>query len=114
MSKNQTYRKLIHTGRWLRLRRDILSAHPLCQMCEEEGRLTPATEVHHVVPCETALGEGEMERLMYDPHNLVALCHRCHVKTHVSMGKGGKEAARERSAQRLEQFRRKFLDGGEC
>lgn len=109
MSKNRTYRRLIHTARWLRLRRDILSAHPVCQACEEEGRLSPATEVHHIVPCETALGEREMEALMYDPHNLVALCHRCHVEAHVALGRGGKEAARRRAGVKMQKFVKKFL-----
>lgn len=109
MSKDKNYRRLIHTYRWLKLRRAILSAHPLCPMCMEEGRLTPAVEVHHIVPCETALNEREMEALMYDPHNLMALCHRHHVEAHVEMGKGGKEAARQRNEDKLRRFREKFL-----
>ena len=87
MAKDETYRKLIHTERWLRLRRDIITAHPLCQRCEEEGRLTPACEVHHIIPAESAINRAEMERLMYDPHNLRALCHDCHVRTHTEMGR---------------------------
>ena len=41
MAKDKEYIKLIHTSRWLRLRRDVLSAHPLCQACEAEGLLNP-------------------------------------------------------------------------
>ena len=109
MAKDETYRKLIHTERWLRLRRDVLTAHPLCQRCEEEDRLTPACEVHHIIPAETALNRAEMERLMFDPHNLRALCHDCHVRTHTEMGRGGKEATKQRNAQKVSAVCRKFF-----
>jgi hypothetical protein len=94
--------------RWLRLRRDILTAHPVCQRCEEEGLISPATEVHHVIPCETALNLREMETLMFDPHNLLALCHRHHAEAHKTMGRD-QTARRQRHAERLEKFRAKFL-----
>lgn len=45
MAKDKDYIKLIHTPRWLNLRRAILSAHPLCERCEAQGYITPATEV---------------------------------------------------------------------
>ena len=109
MAKDETYRKLIHTERWLRLRRDVLTAHPLCQRCEEEDRLTPACEVHHIIPAETALNRVEMERLMFDPHNLRALCHDCHVRTHTEMGRSGKEATKQRNAQKVSAVCRKFF-----
>ncbi len=112
MSKNKDYKKLIHTVRWLRLRKEVLSGHPLCQMCEKEGRMSVATEVHHIVPCETAVNARDMESLMYDRHNLVALCHRCHVEVHMALGKGGRQSRRERADTRLQDFKEKFLDGG--
>lgn len=85
MPKDREYRRMIHTGRWLRLRREVLTRHPLCARCEAEGYVTAATEVHHRVPVESAVNPGERERLMYDPKNLVPLCHRCHVKTHTEL-----------------------------
>ena len=90
MAKDKDYIKLIHTNRWLRLRRDKLSSQPLCERCKESGRITAATEVHHVIPVEDGLTRAEKERLMYDPTNLRALCHDCHVKTHTEMGRCGK------------------------
>ncbi len=109
MAKNQTYNKLIHTTRWLKLRRAVLNAHPVCQMCEAERRVSAATEAHHIVPCETALTESEMERLMFDPHNIMALCHYHHRKVHEAMGKGGKKGNRIRANERLQNFVKKFL-----
>ncbi len=52
MAKDRDYNRLIHTARWLRLRRDTLTWHPLCQRCEAEGVLTPSAEVHHVRPAQ--------------------------------------------------------------
>lgn len=110
MAKNAIYQRLIHSGRWLRLRRDILSRHPVCQRCEEEGRLTPACEVHHIVPAETAMTEGEMKALMFDLHNLRALCHDCHVKTHTEMGRSGREATKKRNEEQVRTVVRKFFE----
>lgn len=109
MAKNETYNKLIHTTRWLRLRKEVLNAHPMCQMCAAEGRLSVATEVHHIVPCETAMNTREMATLMFDPHNVIALCHNCHVQVHMTLGKGGKEERRKRADERLQDFKRKFF-----
>jgi len=99
MSRDADYNRLIHTVRWLRLRRDVLTEHPLCQRCEEEGRVTAASEVHHVRPVEEGVGLADKRQRMYDRGNLRALCHDCHVRTHVEMGRCGKEAARKRRAE---------------
>jgi 5-methylcytosine-specific restriction endonuclease McrA len=56
---------------WLKLRALQLRRHPLCQRCKEEGRLTVATCVDHVV----ALAAGG-EALDFE--NLASSCHRCH------------------------------------
>lgn len=109
MSRDKDYRRLIHTVRWLRLRREVLTARPLCERCAEEGRVSAATEVHHVVPCETAANAREMETLMFNPHNLMALCHRCHVEEHMRLGKGGRKERRKRADAKLRDFARRFL-----
>lgn len=100
---------MIHTMRWLRLRRNQLSEHPICQRCEAEGRLTPATEVHHIIPVEDALTFAEKQRLMFDYSNLRSLCHDCHVKTHMEMGRSGKAHARRIAKAQLDAFEKKFL-----
>lgn len=95
MAKNPIYNRLIHTQRWALLRKRVLTERPVCQRCLEDGLIaSPATEVHHITPCETANTETEMARLMFDPHNLRALCHDCHVRTHTEMGRSGKAAAK--------------------
>lgn len=112
MAKDKEYNKLIHTGRWLRLRRNILTAHPLCQRCQEQGIITPATEVHHVRPVEEAYSYGDKVQRMYDPHNLRALCRDCHVKVHTEMGRSGKEAMKKRNAEHVRQVINKFFNDG--
>ena len=57
---------------WKKLRARFLSLHPLCEHCKNEGRLTAAEEVHHVLP----LANGGT----HDEDNLMALCKSCHSK----------------------------------
>ncbi|HEY1243771.1 MAG TPA: HNH endonuclease, partial [Hyphomicrobiaceae bacterium] len=42
------YRKLYNGKRWQQLRRQHLTAHPLCALCYEDKALTPAQVVHHI------------------------------------------------------------------
>lgn len=57
---------------WRSLRRMKLNAYPLCEVCQREQRLTPATEVHHDKPIAT---HPEL-RLVWA--NLVSICRACH------------------------------------
>lgn len=47
--------------------------HGLCQMCLKEQRITPATEVDHIIPIRVRWDL----RLRLD--NLQSLCHRHHM-----------------------------------
>ena len=110
MAKSETYRKLIHTTRWIRLRASYMAEHPCCQDCELNGLSVPATEVHHVTPCEYATCESEMERLMFDRNNLRALCHACHVEAHKAIGRSGRAAVKRRNEQQLGRVIARFFD----
>lgn len=57
-------------GRWQRLRAMYLGAHPLCAECRRRGRVTMATDVHHLVRRRDGGPDSE--------ENLEALCHECH------------------------------------
>lgn len=109
MAKDKDYQKLIHTGQWLRLRKDVLSVHPLCQRCASEGRITAATEVHHARPVEEAITYGDKRQRMYDPSNLLALCHDCHVKVHTELGRSGKEATKKRNEKQVADVVHRFF-----
>lgn len=58
------------TSRWQILRRQVLMAHPVCQICGK----TIADTVDHIKP------HRGNEDLFYDPDNLQALCKACHNK----------------------------------
>lgn len=66
----------------MRINARVLSANPLCVMCQAEGRVRLATEVDHII----ALTNGGAE----DPHddsNRQGLCGPCHeVKTNADLG----------------------------
>ena len=55
---------------WKRVRDRFLAQHPLCEVCQKEGRLTSAEEVHHIVPLSKG-GTNATE-------NLMSLCKSCH------------------------------------
>ncbi len=57
---------------WQRVRLVHLALHPLCVDCREQGRLTPAAQVHHVAKV------SDRPDLLCDPDNLMSLCERCH------------------------------------
>ena len=59
-----------------------LSAHPLCEECERQGKTTLATCVHHIRPIESQATPALMEQAAYDIHNLEALCDHCHEERH--------------------------------
>lgn len=51
---------------------------------------------------------------MYDPHNLRALCHDCHVRVHTEAGRSGREATKKRNAEQVAQVISRFFgDGGD-
>ncbi|MDK8305659.1 HNH endonuclease signature motif containing protein [Corynebacterium imitans] len=52
------------------IRNAYIQAHPLCEQCQTQGRVTPAQEVDHIVPLE----DGGT----HDEANLQALCKPCH------------------------------------
>jgi 5-methylcytosine-specific restriction protein A len=57
---------------WRKLRAAILRRSPLCVDCGEAGRVTAASEVHHVKE------RRDFPDLALDPSNLEGLCRPCH------------------------------------
>lgn len=43
-----------YNGAWPAIRRRFIAAHPLCEMCRREGRVTAAAEVHISFRCRRA------------------------------------------------------------
>jgi len=73
-----------YDGRWRKARAGYLAKHPLCIMCERDGRLTEATVVDHIIP-----HRGDMVKF-WDSSNWAPLCARCHNSTKQSFEKTGK------------------------
>lgn len=109
MSKDVNYNRMIQSKRWLLLRRTKLTANPLCEDCKERGIYVPASEIHHVIPCETASSVIGMQNLMFDYNNLRSLCHDCHVTTHRLLKSHSRCTVQERSKQATERFIKKFF-----
>jgi 5-methylcytosine-specific restriction protein A len=72
------------TYRWQKLRARHLASHPLCVMCEEEGRATPATICDHVEP-----HRGDPEKFWSGPFQ--SLCAAHHNSDKQRLEKSGKK-----------------------
>ena len=71
--RQEQHRRNVTYGRqWKAFRLRYLIEQPLCVDCIEDGRLEPATEVHHRVKVK------DEPQLQYDHDNLMALCKGCH------------------------------------
>lgn len=64
------------------LRKIHLAKYPLCCMCEEQGIIRKATEVHHRIPILRGKDIHEMMALATNPDNLMSLCHEHHEEIH--------------------------------
>ena len=60
---------------WKKIRARYVAAHPLCEMCQEEGRFTSVEIVHHI----KELSDGGT----HDEINLMSVCKSCHSKIHM-------------------------------
>lgn len=103
-SEDSNYRRMIGSWRWAKLRRDVITSHPICQDCG----IAFSAEVHHVTPCETATSGKEMELLMFDRTNLVALCHSCHIERHKQMGRSGRKAVKRLTEAKMKSFNARY------
>ena len=112
MARDADYNKLIHSKRWLYLRRDILNRHPLCKVCESRDRITPASEIHHRIPVETGNTFAEKASLCFDVTNLVPICRNCHLEEHRRLKSSSKEEHKRRQEEHTNWFKRTFMDDG--
>lgn len=112
MSNDKEYQHLIHSAAWIRLRKWKLKEHPLCELCEQEGRTTLATEIHHVTPVEFAVNKDQKQELMYNAGNLMSLCHQCHVRIHTEMGRSGGKRLKRMTEERMKEFKDRYMRGG--
>lgn len=102
---DKTYRHLIGSRAWRRLRARKIANDPLCEHCLGRGIAVPATEVHHVVPIGRARTAGEARRLALSYGNLVSLCHDCHAAAHKELAALKDDDGAHRATERfIERF----------
>lgn len=65
---------------WRKVRERYMSDHPLCEDCEQAGRITAAAQVHHM----RTIADAPHLRLDHD--NLRSLCVPCHQDRHTPGG----------------------------
>ena len=111
MAKDANYIKLINTARWRKLRMVKLIAQPLCECgeCKANGKITPATEVHHITPVESVTTIEQMEVLMFDINNLMSVSHECHARIHAEMFSHSKANVQKANEKRTQRFIDEFL-----
>lgn len=108
--RTKEYTKLMNSRRWRRLRAAYLSAHPVCEDCEQQGRTTIATEVHHIRPIESVAGRPvDMQELAFNPCNLRALCKACHIEAHRVLHSNSLSSSKERAQAELSAFASAYL-----
>ena len=67
---------------WRKMRDTYLHEHPLCEDCLAKGKVTAATDVHHI---RSPFRKGEVNWMMLlDYNNLAALCKECHGNRHAA------------------------------
>ena len=75
---------LYNTSRWRKLRLLHLASEPLCRMCKQTGRLTPATVVDHI-----KAHKGDETLFFAGPFQ--STCKPCHDRHAQSRDRTGKE-----------------------
>ncbi len=76
-------RDKLYGRRWRKIRKQFLTENPLCVMCTDEGKVTPAVELDHIVR-----HKGNAE-LFYDLDNLQGLCAHHHRSVKAQMERSG-------------------------
>lgn len=77
-----TDRQIYNSGRWRKLKSEYYQNHPLCELCLKDGKVTPAEDIHHIIPILKGRSIEEQKRLGFDYNNLMALCKEHHQKIH--------------------------------
>ena len=74
--------KAYNNSSWKKLRETYLKEHAVCQDCISKGKITPATDIHHI---KSPFKDGEINySLLLDYTNLVSLCKECHGNRHAT------------------------------
>lgn len=81
-SRDKYWAKYYQCKGWDMLRNQVRIEEPLCQICLQEGRVTPTTEIHHIAPFGRGFTQKERFEMLLDRNNVIGLCSECHDKVH--------------------------------
>lgn len=104
MSRNKDYQRLLNSKRWKQLRAWKLEQNPLCELCQQEGKVVSAIDVHHRQPVEECRTVAEMEARCFNPLNLMSLCIPHHIALHKDAKSHTKQAHKQRENERLSRW----------
>jgi len=79
---NANHKAVYNTLRWTVMRLEKLKRNPLCEICEKNGKIKSAIDVHHIVPISTGVTIAEKQSLGFNPENLKSVCKECHKDQH--------------------------------
>jgi 5-methylcytosine-specific restriction enzyme A len=74
----EKYQKIYQDPRWKRIRAEKFQKNPLCEICMDQGFITPTQEIHHIIPFQSESDPEVIEKLAYDIDNLQSLCIKHH------------------------------------
>lgn len=80
--KREERNEIYYSSRWRKLRLSHLLDHPLCELCQKEGKIVPAIDVHHIISFMSTNDPLKRLFLAYNPDNLMSLCKKCHQLLH--------------------------------
>jgi len=83
-------------SRWRKAREAFLRDYPLCQYCQEDGKVEPATVVNHIKPHKGDQG------LFWDQANWQAVCKPHHDSTIAKEEARGSRVGGDESGQPLD------------
>lgn len=78
---NEDRQQIYQNKKWKDLRKAKLMKNPLCEMCLQKGKTTPAIDVHHKDSFLNYEGNRRLE-VAYNYDNLLSVCKECHAELH--------------------------------
>ena len=105
MSRDKNYQRMLNSKRWTLLRDWKRRKNPICERCWANGEIvTKAVDIHHIVPVESASSVQDMERLCFDPANLMSVCVPCHIALHKELKSHKRDQVQANKRQAVERW----------
>lgn len=79
---NPNNKYVYNTSYWRKLRVTYLAQHPLCELCQKNGKTTLAVAVHHKYEISKGVTVEQKKQIGFNYNNLMAVCENCHKQIH--------------------------------